>query len=346
MIDELEGRSECLYFHFDVRDHYLKLETFIQTADSARKVIASLNETFFQKSLRYELIVLPPDEGSFLTKLAIWISAGTAGVFGFLNSDIGAAYVDGLTGKPPVEWAKELGQASRELAKAASDGPAEEKAERSRAACLVSAKIVVAMTKSVLENDTAKLKKVGMEMGTLADALDARADFYAACVGDKDVARVGFSPDDDFPIPRSSFAERAQKPARKAEEDEPPNWTVSIENIFVTSPNWDEIDQRARHWKGKDQYHRDCYFVIDDAEFWHLVKKKDLQVDVLDNLKVQWASQMIDGRPKNRRVIRVLEYNGNKLSEPLKADALDAILGRHTATTARSGEPSLFDGLD
>ncbi|MBY5639546.1 hypothetical protein HFO39_33175 [Rhizobium leguminosarum] len=345
-IDDLEGSSDCLYFHFDVEDHYLKLETFIQTADSARKVVASLNESLFNKSLKYELIVLPPDEGTFLTRLAIWVSAGTAGVLGFLNSDIGAAYVDGLTGKPPVEWAKEFGEATKDFGKEAYGAlSSEDKTEKSDAACQLSASIVVAMTRGVLEKDTSDLKKIGMDVGRLIDALDARAEFYAACIHDSDVDRVGFTTDDRFPIPRSSFAERAQKPPRKPEEDEPPEWTVSIESIYVTSPNWDEDDQRVRHWKGKDQSRRDCYFVIDDAEFWALVKKKDLHVDVLDNLKVQWACQLIDGRPKNRRVVRVLEYNGNKLAEPLKADALDATLGRHKGITARREEPSLFDDL-
>ncbi|NKM63096.1 hypothetical protein GFL58_19190 [Rhizobium leguminosarum bv. viciae] len=274
-IDDLEGSSDCLYFHFDVEDHHLKLETFIQTADSARKVVASLNERLFNKSLKYELIVLAPDEGSFLTKLVIWVSAGTAGVLRFLNSDIGAAYVDGLTGKPPVEWAKEFGEATQDFGKEAYAALSSEgKADESKAACQVSVAIVVAMTRGVLEKDTGDLKKIGMGVGTLADALDARAEFYVACIRDGDVGRVGFSPDDVFPIPRSSFAERAQKAPRKPEEAEPPEWTVSIESIYVTSPNWDEDDQRVRHWKGKDQSRSDCYFVIDDAEFWHLVKRR------------------------------------------------------------------------
>ncbi|APO67516.1 hypothetical protein IE4872_CH01895 [Rhizobium gallicum] len=344
-VDDLKGGSDYLYFHFDVEEHHLKLETFIQTAESARKVVASLNENLFNKSLKYELIVLPPDEGSFLTKLAIWVGIGW-GIIQFLDSDIVAAYIDGLTGKSPAEWAKEFGEANQETGKMAYVAISSEgKPAKDKAACQLSASIVVAMTRGVLEKDTSDLKKIGMDVGTLTDALDARAEFYAACIHDGDVGRVGFSPDDVFPIPRSSFAERAQKPPRKPEEDKPPEWTVSIESIYVTSPNWDEDDQRVRHWKGKDQSRRDCYFVIDDAEFWALVKKKDLRVDVLDNLKVQWACQIVDGRPKNRRVVRVLEYNGNKLAEPLKADALDAILGQHKAVTARRDEPSLFDDL-
>lgn len=34
---------------------------------------------------------------------------------------------------------------------------------------------------------------------------------------------------------------------------------VSIESIFVTSPNWDDDDQYSRQWQGKDPGLRDCY---------------------------------------------------------------------------------------
>lgn len=58
LVWEFDGRSARLYIHFDVRDHFLKLDTFIRTAESARKVIDALDETFFNGSLEYELIVL------------------------------------------------------------------------------------------------------------------------------------------------------------------------------------------------------------------------------------------------------------------------------------------------
>ncbi len=185
-----------------------------------------------------------------------------------------------------------------------------------------------------------------MEVGNLPDALDARADFYLACFDDKEVQRVGFTSSDDFPIPRNSFPERAQRPDRREKEEAPPEWAVSIENIFVTSPNWDKEDQRTRQWKGKDQARRDCYFVIDDAEFWGLVIKKDLHVEVLDNLKVQWAYQMVDGRPKNRRVLRVLEFNGDKLAEPLAPAAIKAVLGQYSIAKVPQASPTLFTDKD
>ncbi|MSU88750.1 hypothetical protein GE300_03830 [Rhodobacteraceae bacterium 2CG4] len=358
---EFEARSDRLFIHFDVDEHFLKLGTFIETAESARKVIEALNSTFFQGSLDYELIVLPPESGTFLSKLAVLVGVPGA-VFAFLNSDVGSAYVEGLTGKPPAEWAKEIGENHQEriqtlqgLASPEDEEPQDGEEvleptvplpEDHDAACRMGAKIVVGMTRGVFERSNDELTKIGMEIGDLSDALDARAEFFAACIEDRDVKRIGFSSDDDFPIPRNQFPERAQRPARKEKDDEPPEWTVTIEGIYVTSPNWDQEDQKTRQWKGKDSIRRDCFFVIEDAEFWHLVKRKDLHVEVLDNLKVQWAFQMIDGKPKNRRVLRVLEFNGDMLAEPLTPDAIKALLGDFTTADAPRRQPSLFDGKD
>lgn len=325
---EFDARSDRLLIHFDVDDNFLKLDTFVETAESTKQVIEAFNSTFFQGSLDYKLVVLPPESGTFLSKLAVVVVVGGA-VFHFLDTDIGASYVEGLTGKSPAEWAGEIGQDHQERIQtiravvSQDDDEPEENEDASELAmsvpdddealCRTEARIVVAMTRGVLEKSNDELMKIGMEFGELPDALEARADFFAACLEDRDVNRIGFSGDGDFPIPRNQFPERAQKPARKEEDDESPEWTVTIENIYVTSPNWDQEDQKSRQWKGKDSVRRDCYFVIDDAEFWHLVKRKELRVEVLDNLKVQWAFQVTDGRPKSRRVLRVLEFNGDKL---------------------------------
>ena len=74
-----------------------------------------------------------------------------------------------------------------------------------------------------------------------------------------------------------------------------------------------------------------------------MVKKKKLRVEVMDNFKVQWAYQIIDGRAKHRRVLRVLEVNGDKLADVLTPDAIKAILGEYSTFEAPRGEPTFFD---
>lgn len=350
---EFAERSDLLFLHFDVEDHFLKLETFINTAESARRVIKALDATFFGGSLEYELIVVPPEDGTFLSKLAVWVFGGTGTVFLFVNSDVGAAFIEGLTGHPPAHWATEVGEAAKDaFAKAVElvESDAEEKVDGTQpkapddqAACREAARITVEITRAILESSTERLNRVGMQVGELPDALDARADFYIACIGDREVKRVGFTPGDDFPIPRNSFPERAIRPGRKESDETPPEWVVSVESIYVTSPNWDEEDQKTRQWKGKDQIRRDCYFVVEDKEFWQQAKRRTLHVAVLDNLKVQWAYQIVDGRPKNRRVLRVLEFNGDKLADQLDHGAISAILGDYSTVEASRGQTSLFD---
>ncbi|MHA7773329.1 hypothetical protein [Roseibium sp. M-1] len=361
---EFERRSDRLYIHFGVQDHYIKLDTFVRTAASAHDVIKALDATFFKGVLDYELLVVPPEAGSFLAKLVIVLGSAAAFVT-ITDSDILSNYVAGLTGKTPAEWAFELGkhhhktfeepEVMPQMADDAENGTDALEhppgwlapfVDDEEIACMAGARIITAMTREILERDTDELRSVGMEVGNLPEALDARADFYLACFDDKEVQRIGFTPTDDFPIPRNSFPERAQRPVRREEDDDVPEWVVSIESIYVTSPNWDKDDQRTRQWKGKDETRRDCYFVIDDAEFWGLVTKKDLHVEVLDDLKVQWAYQIADGRPKNRRVLRVLEFNGDKLAEPLSPAAIKAVLGHYLSEKAPQALPSLFTDTD
>ncbi|WP_105744359.1 hypothetical protein [Phyllobacterium phragmitis] len=354
---EFEGNSDRLLIHFGVDDHFIKLDTFIKTADSAHRIIKALDGTFFRGSLEYELIVLPPEPGTFLTKLAVKVGSGAALVFAFANTPIGSAYIEALTGQPPTYWGTQAGEISRNVIEGPNDSgkgsdedenkPGDQTLSMSKdydAACRASARIVSSMARGILEKETDQLARIGMEVGALPDAMDARADFYLACIENPDVKNIGFTSENEFPIPRSSFPGRALRAERKDAEDDPLPWQVSTESIYVTSPNWDQNDQKSRQWKGKDQIRRDCYFVIEDAEFWTLVKRKDLHVDVLDNLKVQWAFQIIEGRPKNRRVLRVLEFNGEKLAEPLTSDAIRTMIGQFMELgTPRDDGPSLFE---
>ena len=355
---ELEHQSGRLLIHFDVKADFLSLDTFIDTAESARKIIAALDQTFFHGTLEYELVVLPPERGSFLAKFGlVELSVVAGSLFAFVNSEVGSAYIEGLTGKPSSEWAREIGTAHRDYAEyiiekieAQADSPTQPPdtkpqidEEREELSCGAGAKLLAAMTRGILEIPTDRLEKIGMDVGNLPEAMEARADFYTICIEDREIKRIGFTPESDFPIPRSSFPERAARPERKEKGDDPPEWTVNIEEIYVTSPQWDENDQKARQWKGKDSIRRDCYFIIEDEEFWHRVRRKELHVEVLDKLKVQWACQMPDGKPRNRRVLRVLEFNGDKLAEPLTPDAIKALLGDFSARDLPKGQPSLFD---
>lgn len=342
--------AELIFLHFDVTQHHLKLETFIAIANSTKRIIDKLNSEFFEDNLIIELIVEPPRNGSFLSLLKICFK-GTAitggAAFAFLNSPVGAGFVEGLTDKTPAEWARLLGEANSRTAADVLDKSSEKPlAEKQSAKPIIdqkcAIKIMVSMTQGVLEKDNVELKQIGLENGDMVEILHARADFYEACVQNNDILRVGFSEENDFPIPHRSFPERAQRPLRKEPDDNDTELIVDIETIYVTSPNWDQEDQSMRKWKGKDSARKDCYFSIQDANFWQLVRQKELHVQGFDKLKVQWAYNNAAGKPKDRKVLRVLEYNDEKLGEPLSHESLISLVGPHGSGLNFDTQPNLF----
>lgn len=337
-------KSEQLYIHFDVPTHYLKLDTFINSALQTKLIIEGFNNNFFQGNLDYELIVLPPEEGSFLSKLAVYVWGGLMSLGAFIESDIGKGYIEGLTGKLPQHWAKQIGESHSDVAK--ENGlefiPLKLAPSDKNIDCKLGSKIIVEMTRGVLESDQLSLNKLGMNSGHFQEIMVARSEFYQTCISDSEVKGIGFTSEDYFPIPRNQFPERASKIVRKDDEEESTPWFVSIENITVNSPNWDKQNQHLRQWKGKDSTSRDCWFIIDDQDFWFHVLKKDLNVVVLDKLKVQWAYKNENGRIKNRRVIRVLEYNNDKLGDELNENAIKAILGNYDTPKKDENQDSLF----
>lgn len=356
---EISERDDRLFIHFDVKDHHLNLDTFIQTADSARKIVEALDRTLFEGGSGFEVIVLPPSEGTFGEWLGIHPKKklSVAAVTVFLCTPQGEAFTKGLTGQTTSEWFEDAGVLTRQGIEAAAGYVLAEEGAREKslsgdistdagaeAACKAATLIVTTMTRGILELGTDTLNKIGVDFGDLPDAMDARAEFYEACLKNAEVMGIGFTPEDDFPIPRNSFPERAQKPARKKEEE--PEWIESKESIYVNSPNWNEDKQNSRKWQGIDSSRRERLFVIEDAEFWGRIKRKELHFEGLDSLKVQWAYQLEGGKLKNHRVLRVLEFNGAKLADPLSPDAINAILGSYSAVEASRSGPSLLDWMD
>lgn len=312
-----------LMLHFDVSEHVINLDTFLETATQARTILQSFNTEFFDGSLEYELILLPPVAGSFLGKLKIYVGGGLVVAATFLNSDLGEGYVVGLTGETPKHWAEKAGQATANGIDEISALVQSSKDSKKKTVEIV----LKEMTKGVLSKDNDELKKIAPLSGQLNNAVQARCNFYEACLRDKEVKGIDFSTDDDFPIRRNDFPRLAIRPEPPINEDENPEWHTSIENIYVTSPNWERDNQKARNWKGRDGGRKDCLFVIEDNYFWHQVKYRGLHVAILDQLKVQWIFQFRGTRIINRRVIRVLEFNGDHLSDPMKSDEIEKFTG-------------------
>lgn len=213
MVTELPWRLDenggQIFLHFQVDEHYLNLNTFILTADSARKIVRALDRALFSGELALEVIVLPPRDGSFLTRLAVMLGGTGTFLLGagqivekareFVESDVGSAYVEGLTGKAPEDWARDLGEAHRQALQEPEAPspvglpvPSEEAADYGEGPadvrsviCEPVVQLLTSMTRGILEMDTDALEGIGMQLGELPEAMEARADFYQACYSDR-----------------------------------------------------------------------------------------------------------------------------------------------------------------
>lgn len=291
--------------HFDVPGNHLPLTTFIETANQTRAIVEAFNRDLFEGGLRFELFVLPPEEGSFKTKLGLALSVCGV-VWAFTQSDIGKAFIKGLTTHEPAYWAEQVGVRIRQQL-LHSDGSARHvgEVEQVELKRQFEAVIISKSTKSFLQSDDADLRRVGITTQKFRDAYDARNKFYQACLKDTKIQALGFDETENFPIKRQDFRRLQVVLPSKEEVTQP--WEVEIVTLRVTSPNWDRQD-RQRPWKARDANGRERYFRIEDQHFWDLVSAQALNPHIVDNIKVQWA--YVRDLRRSARVLRVSNTTG------------------------------------
>jgi hypothetical protein len=293
--------------HFDVPGNYLPLKTFVETANQTRAIIEAFNCELFEGSLRFEVFVLPPEEGSFKTKLGVALCGFCGVVWAFAGSDIGKAFIKGLTTHEPAYWAEKVGGSIREqLIESHGSANLVEKAARSQLRQRFETAIISESTKSFLQADNTDLRRVGITTQKFRNAYDARNRFYEACLQDTKILALGLDEKENFPIKREDFRRlKVILPKEEVPQADVP-WEVEIVPLSVTSPNWERQD-RQRPWKARDSHGRERYFRIEDLHFWNLVSTQELNLHIVDNIKVQWA--YVRDSPRSARVLRVLEYN-------------------------------------
>lgn len=319
--------------HFNVEGHSIPLADFIDTARSVSGVIRSFNDEIFGGSLRYEIIVLPPQAGTFLSRLGVVVLGAGAVIFSALESDIGKAFVKGITGNEPAYYAEKVGLKVKDLIESFSSR--EEIHEKK-----VISDIIVDSARGFLSREYDDLRKSGITKDRFGEAYRSRNEFYQTCYRNADIKSIGFDETDHFPISRRDFSRYIIDVPNKEDEDDEADWNVEIVYIQVTSPNWDRRDGQ-RLWKARLHGDKLVTFSVDDERFWELVDSKSIPTKVRDVLKVQWIFVKDGEKRKSIRVVRVLEINSQKLSDPMPDSEIERIIGSTVRRAPR--EPDLFD---
>ncbi len=290
-------------FHFDVPEHHIPLDQFINTAKSTQDIIENFNRELFDKKLKYDLCVVTPETGGLIELLQVIVPV-VAPIWAFLSTDIGKAYIKGLTDHEPAYWAEQAGKKTRDL----SDVDKQK----------LCAMIVIFMVLGFLQKDVADLEKTGLSKEKFRTAYVARNKVYEECIKNPKVKGLGFNASHNFPIKRGDFPSlivKLPELSQQPETEENTLWKIDTPNLVVNSPNWKRDSKRL--WQASTGEHNDIAFTIEDQNFWHHVKIRDIEPDINDNMKVQWAYPEIYSKPTKVRVLRVLTYNGKDISQPM-----------------------------
>lgn len=335
-VDENGKFMSILPIHFSLPGHAIPLSTFIHTANQTANIFKAFNREIFENGLKYEILVLPPELGSFKNRLGVAVVAVGVVAWGFVESDIGKAYVQGLTGQEPSHWAELAGAKSKEILQGETDHKEKDpNTEIARIKCQAASLILSKSAQTFLQTDHITLETMGVSTRKFRDAYESRNGFYQACKEVEEIQAVGFDERPIFPIKRNDFS-RLQVNIPQSEEDNE-TWWVDILELVVTSPNWERNDNQ-RTWKGRDSKGHERYFRIEDDEFWRLAHQNLLDIQIEDRIKVQWAFLGKVEAPREARVIRVIEFNGQALSPTLSADELSSILDNYQIVLKFKGD--------
>ena len=344
--------GEVIY-HFDVERNSIPLWQFLNAARATQEIIDNFNQTLFDGKVKYELHVKTPEEGSLIEVLTIVIAVGSS-VLAFLGTDIGKAFFKGLTTQEPAEWAERLGASIRHEIKkrkkldqltdtdlAIVEGTQEShELTETESSLLTQAEAIAVILLRFLELETDKLRAIGITPQKFRAAFQGRNKLFKSCLDNPEVQGLSFDRSPEFFLRRNDFPRLiTQLPDPPFDDPEPiSQWSIETVDIIVNSPNW---KQDGRKWQAATSKHQDIAFAIEDERFWLFVERREIQPDIRDNMRVQWAYPAGLSKPANVRVLRVLTYNGEPISSALTDQELQAQL--HTIHIVKPETPDLFD---
>lgn len=317
--------------HYDVPSHYVRLNTFVSSARATERSAKALSLIYFHGRIEFEVVILPPERGSLKQFIGIAYkgvglsSVALLAILQFMDSPSVHDISTELIGQKPSNYIVEK---IREL-KRRTENSSELDQEGIRVEIIdLAEELVTRSVQGGLEVSRDELNSREIPEQLKFDLAEAQSEMYLSALDDPEVMGIGFSDEEDFPVPRNNFAERAIRPRKRdIEEDETVSWKVETKQIRLTSPNFDREDQAQRKWKARDTAGISVLFEVSDEEFWLRLKQGEFEFSEYTELQVQIATKVVNGREREKKVVRVLSVDEAQIAEPLTTAALKALIG-------------------
>lgn len=179
-MEQVEKGFEKLYINFKQNDNYMSIADYEKVLSSTKTIFENITQDIMNIGSDVELMIYAPQKGCVITIFGISIT--TYGIFKFLESDMGKAFVKELTGHEPAYW-------SGQLAK------------------LIKTMIVkiYSMSQKELEEFVEKFREYDECANKLDKSRKAVSNVFQMCKNNPNIEAVGFSEEDVYAITKDDY---------------------------------------------------------------------------------------------------------------------------------------------
>ena len=321
-MEEKHSIGAEIIYHFEVEHHRIPLAQFIDTAEATRDILDNFNDQFFGGGLKYDLNIVPSEKGSLIEAIQFIINSESADFIRLiLDNDYFKSFIAGLTGYKLANLPEALGEKIRKIFKN-NNGVKKQSVISDKIDTLSKEeqeKLIVLLLIRFLSEDIDKLSDNNITLDNFLKAFKAKNKFYNGCIDNEEVQGIAFDRTDIFSIKRKDFKKQIVDIPNESLQ-----WFSEITDIVVTSPNW---KRKGRRWQALNSNDPLIQFTIEDNEFWQRVEYSSIITSTRDQMEVQWIYQT-DDKGTKFRVLKVLSYNGEEISEPLSEGEIQARCAR------------------
>ena len=277
-------------FHFKTQKPYLAPKEFINALKSFETIFYNINTAVFDNSLKYKIVVLPSEHGSFKAKIGFFLSALA------LSIPISATegFLKGLTGVDVSQYYEDAGHFVKDT------------------------------IQGVYESTIKKLKEITPPEVNLDAAIKAKSNFYNVSLKSANIEAIGFNALNDFSIPKSDFVYHIiEKDIVRELEPE-----ISVKTLIITRPFI--VSGKSKKWDLKDKStNKEAGYVLKDQDFRNRVLHglnplKESQHPDEIVARVEQEKELRNGEEKNKNlnILAVYSFNDKEI-KPLPSGSLN-----------------------
>lgn len=179
-MDKVEKDFEKLYINFKQNDNYMSISNYEQVLKSTRIIFENLTQDIMEIGSDAELMIYAPQRGCIITIFGVSIT--TYGVFKFLESDMGKAFIKELTGHEPAHWTGRMGALIRTL--------------------IIK---IYSMTQDELETFIEKYRQYDEIVCKLDKSRKAASNVFQMCKNNPLIEAIGFQKEDVYVVNKEDF---------------------------------------------------------------------------------------------------------------------------------------------